>query len=112
VVAHVPFLCDIRRAARTDGALIRTLLEKAKMNDEQHLRVLDYFDPLNLVTTIKSPVLMSSGGKDTVCPAETVRAVFDRVRSTKALFHEPNLPHTSSEAFYKMMWGWLDSHLR
>src|SRR5262249_10110737 len=28
VAAHVPFLCDMRQAARTEGALVKTLLDK------------------------------------------------------------------------------------
>jgi cephalosporin-C deacetylase len=111
VVAHVPFLCDVRQAAHTEGSLIKKLLDTAHMNDEQHLRSLEYFDPLKLVPALKAPALISSGGKDTVCPAATIRAVFDAVPGIKALFHDPDLPHTSSERFYKMTWDWLDAYI-
>jgi cephalosporin-C deacetylase len=111
VVAHVPFLCDVRQAAHTEGSLIKKLLDKAHMNDEQHLRSLEYFDPLKLVSSLKVPALISSGGKDTVCPAATIRAVFDAVSGIKSLFHDPDLPHTSSEHFYKMTWAWLDAYI-
>ena len=112
VVAHVPFLCDMRSAARTEGSLIKQLLDKALMNDEQHLTVLDHFDPLKLAPGLKAPALISSGGKDTVCPAETIRAVFDSVAGTKSLFHDTELPHTSSERFYRMTWDWLDTYIQ
>jgi cephalosporin-C deacetylase len=111
VVAHVPFLCDVRHAARTEGALIKRLLDAAKMNDEQHLNNLAFFDPLKLIPELKAPALIGSGGRDTVCPAATIRAVFDAVPGIKALFHDPDLPHTSSGRFYKMTWAWLDAHL-
>ncbi len=111
VVAHVPFLCDVRRAARTEGSLIKKLHDDARMNDDPHLRVLEYFDPLQLVAALNAPALVSSGGKDTVCPAETIRAVFDRIPAVKSLFHDPELPHTSSESFYTMTWNWLDAHI-
>jgi cephalosporin-C deacetylase len=111
VVAHVPFLCDMRRAARTPGALVKSILDTAGQNDEAHLRVLDYFDPLHLVNSIRAPTLISAGGKDKTCPDATIRAVFDEIRGVKALFHDPELTHTSSERFYKMTWNWLETYL-
>src|SRR5438046_2774524 len=54
VVAHVPFLCDMRQAARTQGSLVKKLLDEAQMNDESHFRTLDYFDPLQLASSIHS----------------------------------------------------------
>jgi cephalosporin-C deacetylase len=111
VVAHVPFLCDMRQAARTEGSLIKELLDTAQMNNEQYLSSLEYFDPLNLVPSMKAPALISSGGRDRVCPASTIRAVFNAVPGVKALFHDPDLPHTSSQRFYKMTWDWLDAYI-
>jgi hypothetical protein len=46
-----------------------------------------------------------------VCPASTIHAVFERIRSVKSLFHDPDLVHTSSAAFYSMTWNWLDRYL-
>lgn len=112
VVAHVPFLCDMRQAARTDKSLIKQLLDQAKANDNQHLKTLDYFDPLNLVPALRIPALVSSGGKDTTCPAPTIRAVYDRIPSVKSLFHDPELIHTTSAPFYALTWPWLDQYLR
>lgn len=112
VVAHVPFLCDMRSAARTPGSLVKKLLDQAGANDEAHLAVLDYFDPLQLVPALRVPALLSSGGKDLVCPAGTIRAVFDRIPSVKSLLHEPDLAHTTSAPFYRLTWLWLDQTLR
>jgi cephalosporin-C deacetylase len=111
VVAHVPFLCDMRLAARTQGSLVKQLLDRAGMNDETHVRTLAYFDPLELVPALRVPALLSSGGRDTTCPAGTIRSVFDRIPSVKSLFHDPELPHTTSAAFYSMTWNWLDRYL-
>jgi cephalosporin-C deacetylase len=111
VVALLPFLCDMRRGARIEGSLVKKLLDEAGVNDEAHLRTLDYFDPVQLVSTLRAPALVSSGGRDTTCPAETIRAVFDRIPGVKSLFHDPDLPHTSSETFYGLTWQWLDRWL-
>jgi len=72
---------------------------------------LEHFDPLQLVPALKVPSLVSSGGKDVVCPADTIRAVFDRIPGVKSLFHDPELPHTSSSDFYTMTWNWLDAYI-
>lgn len=112
VAAHVPFLCDMRRAARTEGSLIKQILDQAGVNDEPHLRTLDSFDPLQLVASLKAPAIVSSGGRDAVCPDGTIRAVYDRIPTVKSLFHDPELTHTTSAAFYKLMWLWLDSYLK
>lgn len=112
VVAHVPFLCDMRLAARTTGSLVKQILDRENRNDEAHLRTLAFFDPLHLVPALRIPALLSSGGRDTVCPAPTIRSVFDRIPSVKSLFHDPELPHTTSAAFYAMMWDWLNRYLK
>ncbi len=112
VAAHVPFLCDMRLAARTDASLIKQLLDKANANDEAHFRTLDFFDPLHLVATLRAPALISSGGKDLTCPAITIRNVFDRIPAVKSLFYDPDLPHTTSAPFYQMMWLWLERYLK
>jgi len=112
VAAHVPFLCDFRLAARTAGSLVKQILDKAGKNDEASLRTLDYFDPLQLVSELKAPAIISAGGKDTVCPAATIRAVFERMPGVKSLFHDPELVHTTSPGFYELSWVWLNRYLK
>ena len=113
VVAHVPFLCDFRLAARTPDSLVKRLLDRAGRNDEAALATLDAFDPRELAPRLRMPVLMSAGGKDVTCPAATIRSVFDRVPSeAKSLKFYPDLPHTSCVDFYNFSWAWLDQHFR
>jgi len=111
VVAHVPFLCDMRRAAFVPGALVKTLLERHGALNPRTLRTLDYFDPVNLAEGLRAPVLLSAGGQDAICPPETIRSVFDRLPGIKSIVVYPKLPHTSSGDFYRMGWEWMDRHL-
>lgn len=111
VAAHVPFLCDMRRAALVPGALVKTLLERHGALNPRTLRTLDYFDPVNLAEGLRAPVLLSAGGRDAICPPETIRSVFDRLPGIKSIIVYPALPHTSSGDFYKMGWEWMDRHL-
>ena len=112
VSAHVPFLCDFRQAARTEGSLVKQILDKAGKNDDAALGTLDYFDPLRLVGELRVPTVVSAGGMDKVCPAGTIRAVYDRIPGVKMLFHDPELVHTTSLGFYEVMWVWLDRYLK
>jgi cephalosporin-C deacetylase len=112
VVAHVPFLCDFRLAARTSGSLVKRLLDQAERNDEATLRTLDYFDPRQLAPDLRVPVLVSAGGRDQTCPAATIQSMFERLPGAKALKFYPELPHTSCVDFYNLTWVWLDQHLR
>jgi cephalosporin-C deacetylase len=111
VAAHVPFLCDFRLAARTPGSLVSQLLEKAGAPQPESFRTLDYFDPLTLVPQLRAPAIVSAGGKDNVCPPETIRTVFDRIAGVKSLVFYPDLIHTFSIDFYRAGWQWIDRHL-
>jgi cephalosporin-C deacetylase len=112
VVAHVPFLCNVRLAARTPS-LVKRLLDRAKRNDEAALNTLDYFDPLQLVPRLRIPVLISAGGKDNTCPVPTIQSVYDRIPgNAKTLKIYPELRHTSCVDFYKLSWAWLEHEFR
>jgi cephalosporin-C deacetylase len=112
VVAHVPFLCNFRLAARTSKSLVKRLLDQAGRNDEAALRTLDYFDPLQLAPQLRVPSLISVGGRDEVCPAATIQSVYDRLPGAKTLKFYPDLPHTSCVDFYNLTWTWLEENFR
>lgn len=112
VVAHVPFLCDFRLAARIPQSIVKDALDRIGRNDEAALRTLDYFDPLVLASRLKVPVLMSAGGKDTYCPAATIQSVYARLPGVKSLKYYPDLPHTTCLDFYNLTWPWLEQALQ
>lgn len=113
VVAHVPFLCNFRLAATIQNSRVKNQLDQAKRNDETALRTLDYFDPFQLASDLRVPVLISAGGKDDVCPQATIQSVYDRLPGKeKTLKTYPNLVHTSCVDFYNLSWRWLDEHFR
>jgi len=112
VVAHVPFLCDLRRAAALPS-LAKNLLDRAGNNNQSAFRTLDYFDPYMLAGRIRVPVFMSAGGKDALCPAPTVKAVYDRIPAReKAYRFYPDLPHTSCMDSYARTWVFLDQYFK
>ena len=93
------------------GALVKTLLERHGALNPRTLKTLDYFDPANLVEKLRAPVLLSAGGKDEVCPSETITSVFNRLPGIRSSWCILRWPHTSSGDFYKMGWEWMDRHL-
>jgi cephalosporin-C deacetylase len=102
VVAHVPFFCDLRHnPAFREHALTRP----------EHLDTFDTFDPLTLAPRLHAPTLLSSGGRDAICPAETIRAVAAALPGIKTLAHYPELTHTSSLSFYRLAWEWMERYL-
>lgn len=102
-VAHVPYLCDIpRNEAFAASELTR---------DATFLSTWRYFDPVSLAPRIRVPTLLSAGGRDTTCPPDSIRAVFDRLPGIKALAQYPDLIHTSCNDFYSMSWEWMDRYL-
>ncbi|QKJ32614.1 acetylxylan esterase [Mucilaginibacter mali] len=111
VVAHVPFLCNMRLAA-TMPSLVKTVLDKHKDKADTYLKTLDYFDPYYLVENLHCPVLMSAGGKDTTCPLVTVQSVYDKLKTKKQLKVYPGLAHTTCLDFYKISWPWLEKQLK
>jgi cephalosporin-C deacetylase len=112
VVAHVPFLCNFRLAARTPNSLVKKILDKEQRNDEASLRTLDYFDPFQLAPKIFVPAMISAGGKDETCPLATIQSVYDRLSGEKTLKIYPELPHTSCLDFYNLSWSWLERNFK
>ena len=111
VVAHLPFLCNFKMAAVREGSLVKQILDKEGKNNEKSLNVLSYFDPFQLAPKLTIPVLMSTGGKDTTCPKETIESVYARLPGKKELKFYQDLKHTTCLDFYNQGWHWLDQHL-
>ncbi len=102
-VSHVPYLCDF-----TDNAYFAPT-DEAK--DPAFLNTWRYFDPVNTASRIQAATLLSSGGKDILCPPNTIHAVYAQLPAIKAIAHFPDLTHTSSTDFYEMGWEWLQRYL-
>jgi cephalosporin-C deacetylase len=111
VVAHLPFLCDYRKGANISPSLYKDLLKRDHATTAAEFRTLDYFDTANLVRHVKSPLLISAGGRDLTCPTETIRSAFDNAAGIKSFAYYPDLPHNTCGEFYEMSWVWLGKHL-
>ena len=75
------------------------------------LGVLSYFDVMNLAPWIRSPVLMSSGLQDAICPPHTNFAAFNRIRAEKAYVLYPEAGHEGGRDLHRQRkLAWIRDH--
>jgi len=68
---------------------------------EKICATLSYYDTLNLADRIKCPTCVSVGLKDPVCPADTVYAVYNRIRAPKRIDAYPFGEHDGGGSFHE-----------
>lgn len=94
----VPFLCNFERAINVASAgPYLEILNYIKAHPEQEetvMETLSYFDNMNLAPEVKSPILISVGLIDTICPPSTVFATYNHISSReKRLEIYPGMGH-------------------
>lgn len=104
-VAHVPALCDLTH--HPPKGLVPALAD-----DPAFARTWNWFDPWRLASRIHAATLLSSGGRDAVCPPASIHAIYNQLPGIRSITHYPDLIHTSSNDFYDMTWQWLARYLR
>lgn len=89
VVAHVPFMSDIRRASRiTDAAPYKEIGRYLATHRNAVNRVfatLAYFDGVSLARRITAPTWLSAALMDPTCPPSTVFGVYKELQGTADL---------------------------
>ncbi|MEO6003675.1 MAG: acetylxylan esterase [Opitutus sp.] len=98
-----PFLCDYRRVWEMDQAkdAYFELMNFFRLFDPRHEREeeifnrLGYIDCQHLAARIKAEVLMFTGLMDTICPASTQFAAYNKITSPKDVVIYPDYAHES-----------------
>jgi cephalosporin-C deacetylase len=116
VTAMIPFLTHYRlHAARCHSvgpySEITTYLRAHPEEEEHLLQVLSYFDTMAHAERIAAPTLLSVGLADTTCPPDSVLALHQALRGTKALITFPEAGHTNSPHFYHHIVQWHRRYL-
>lgn len=87
VVAHVPFLCDIRRASRITDAMpykeLGKYLAVHRGAADRVFATLAYFDGVSFARRIDAPAFLSAALMDPTCPPSTVYGAFHELRGAK-----------------------------
>jgi cephalosporin-C deacetylase len=89
VIAHVPFLCDIRRATRiTDGLPYKEIgkyLANHRNAADRVFRTLSYFDGVSFARRITAPAYLSAALMDPICPPSTVFGAYHELAGPKSM---------------------------
>lgn len=107
VCADLPFLTSLSRS-NLEGDAYR-ILQSAFHSVPPTLfwNRLGYIDTLSHAHRLTMPVMLSSGGKDTVCPPRTVQKLFDALPGTRQdTYLEDNI-HTHSRQSMYLLRNWL-----
>jgi cephalosporin-C deacetylase len=97
VIADVPNMCDLPLAIqlKMEGSLVSVeqFLRQYPNQLKQVFKTLSYFDNKNLVENINCPVRFSAGGKDPICPPQTIYGVYNLITTEKDIIFYPFSGH-------------------
>ncbi len=90
---------------------IKEFIRRFPEKSSSVVNTLGYFDSLFFADTVKRPVLVSLGQSDKICPPDSVRDLFGRLPSIKALLEIPGMAHERSTVWRYMSQKWFDFYL-
>jgi cephalosporin-C deacetylase len=103
LLAHVPFLCDFRRATEITDAMpyneIATYLKVRRDRVDDTFRTLSYFDGVNFASRATAPALFSVALMDEVCPPSTIYAAYNHYAGQRDIRVWPYNGHEGGEVF-------------
>ena len=106
VAADQPFLTNFILAGER-GAYLMGQEYYANLNKQEVQDALFNYDTVNHVHRYNFPVLLASGGRDNVCPPETVRNLFTKLKGTCSYTHFDNLEHGYNKEFITLATAWF-----
>ena len=115
--ANFPYLCNlvesVKKADDSPYSQIQEYIKDHSGSGERVLNTLSYFDVLNFAASLRIPVLVQRGLKDTIAPASDIAIAFDAIPSTnKKLLTYPNAAHAdNNDLRRKDMFDFLENQL-
>jgi len=115
-MADEPFMCNFKIGvgAAESGPYkkLRDHISKNPQAASNIYKTLSYFDAMNFAENIKSPVYISVGGKDTICPPATIEPVIRKIRAPKEVKSYSEAAHDlRAPAYLKQRFDWLKKTL-
>ncbi len=115
MAVDLPFLCDYGHTAEgcptAPYSEIADYLAAHPEEREQAYRTLAYFDALHMAGRINAPALVTAGNADDVCPAQSIRRVYEALQGDRALIEFAGLGHARSADFRFHALNWFDWYL-
>lgn len=107
VAADVPFLTNFPMAnGRGAYGIAKNALDKLDSTDAGW-RALGFIDTLSHARRLTIPVLLTAGGKDVACPAETIGSLFFRLPSVKSYTYLSDSEHRYTHEFLSLVTAWF-----
>ena len=105
----IPFLCDFVKYFKASHwpEIDAWIKAEPQRSWEKMLRVMSYFDTLNMADRIKCPVFLGVGLQDDNCPPATIFAVYNRLDIPKTYRVYPNAGHWVGVGHAKEQHEWL-----
>ena len=115
VAADVPLFCNVNEALASGQwpySEIRDYVRMHPAHDKAVMRTLSFFDAVNFAPTVKCPVMISLGLRDTTSPPRPVFALFNNLPEHKQIEVYPQAGHEAGgSAHWKAKLDWLDGVL-
>ena len=108
VCADLPFLTAFPMTGLAGEAYGLLQAPYAEVEEALFWNRLGYVDTLSHSHRLTMPVMLSSGGKDIVCPPETIACLFERLPGSKQYTYLENNVHTHSRQSMVLFRSWLD----
>lgn len=112
-VPDIPFLCNWDKYFKASHwpEMDQWIAAKPERSWATTLRTMSYFDALNFASEIQCPVFVGLGLQDTVCPASTIFAVYNRVQGPKEYRVYPHAGHDLAATGHEAeKHAWLRRH--
>lgn len=107
VAADQPFLTNFA-LANERGAYGMGKELYAHISREKALEALFNFDTINHAHRYTFPVLLTSGGQDSVCHPETIQSLFSMLKGTRSYIHFEYLEHGYNKEFVLLAKAWFN----
>jgi cephalosporin-C deacetylase-like acetyl esterase len=107
VAADLPFLTNYPMG-KGRGAYFHAVEGLNEVEDKRAAwKALGLVDTLSHAERLSCPVLLTSGGRDEVCPAETIESLYRILPGTKSYTHFINLAHRYTREFIPLAAAWF-----
>lgn len=111
--ANHPALSDMAGyKANRAGGYPHLFTNYSGMDTPEKLKTLEYYDVVNFAKLIKTPVFMTWGFNDDVCPPTTSYIVYNTLKSKKEALITPVNEHWISLATRHQILDWIRKNLR
>ncbi|MFP4382106.1 MAG: acetylxylan esterase [Candidatus Sumerlaeia bacterium] len=109
VAADQPFLTNFPKARKCDSAynIAWNAIRQLTIDAQEGWKAVGYIDTLQHARRLTCPVLLTSGAQDTVCPPDTIEALFEHLPATRSYTQIAQTPHGYNPHFIQLAKAWF-----